>query len=78
MACGVLGSAAELVSGVERNVASGDRDALAANAHKLASASLAVGAMYLGWLGRRLEAAAPEAAADRTARVGPGGHRGMA
>jgi CheY-like chemotaxis protein/HPt (histidine-containing phosphotransfer) domain-containing protein len=55
-----LTSAAELVSGIERTVASGDRDALAANAHKLASASLAVGAMSLGWLGRRLETAAPE------------------
>jgi signal transduction histidine kinase/DNA-binding NarL/FixJ family response regulator len=65
-----LDSAAELVSGVERNVASGDRDALAADAHKLASASLAVGAMRLGWLGRRLEAAAPKATADELREIG--------
>jgi HPt (histidine-containing phosphotransfer) domain-containing protein len=58
-----LDTAARLVRGIDRNAASGDREALAEDAHKLASASLAVGAMCLGWLGRRLEAAAPEAPA---------------
>jgi HPt (histidine-containing phosphotransfer) domain-containing protein len=58
---GYLEAAADLLTGVEENAAGGDRQALAANAHKLASASLAVGAMFLGTLGRRLEAAAPDA-----------------
>jgi signal transduction histidine kinase/HPt (histidine-containing phosphotransfer) domain-containing protein/ActR/RegA family two-component response regulator len=58
-----LDAAAELVAGVERTVARGDRNALAANAHKLAGASLSVGAMCLGRLARRLEADAPEAPA---------------
>jgi signal transduction histidine kinase/HPt (histidine-containing phosphotransfer) domain-containing protein/ActR/RegA family two-component response regulator len=58
-----LDAAAELVASVERTVASADRDALAANAHKLAGASLSVGAMFLGQLARYLEAAAPKATA---------------
>jgi two-component system sensor histidine kinase EvgS len=58
-----LDSTSELVAGVGQSVAEADRDALEANAHKLASASLAVGAMRLGRLGRRLEAAASEAPA---------------
>ncbi|HTB43552.1 MAG TPA: ATP-binding protein [Acetobacteraceae bacterium] len=58
-----LASASGLIAGVEQDVASGNRDALAANAHKLASASLAAGAIRLGRLGRRLEAVAPEASA---------------
>jgi signal transduction histidine kinase/DNA-binding response OmpR family regulator len=65
-----LESAAELVAGVERNIASGDRDALAANAHKLASASLVVGATCLGCLGRRLEVAAPLAPVDDLRETG--------
>jgi signal transduction histidine kinase/FixJ family two-component response regulator/HPt (histidine-containing phosphotransfer) domain-containing protein len=56
-----LEAGAEMISDVERNIATGDRDALAGNAHKLASASLAVGAAILGRLGRRLETAAPAA-----------------
>lgn len=59
-----LDSAAEMVSCVGRNAAGGDRDAMAANAHKLAGASLAVGAMCLGGLARGLETAAPDAPAD--------------
>jgi signal transduction histidine kinase/DNA-binding NarL/FixJ family response regulator len=59
-----LDAAAGFVAGIERDVTGGDRDALAANAHKLASASLAVGAMSLGGLGRKLEAAAAAAPAS--------------
>lgn len=58
---GYLAAAGDLLTGIEQSAAGGDRQALAANAHKLASASLAVGAMFLGTLGRRLEAAAPDA-----------------
>ena len=58
-----LDTAADFIAGIERGAAGADRDELAANAHKLASASLAVGAARLGWLGRRLEAAAEEAPA---------------
>jgi signal transduction histidine kinase/DNA-binding NarL/FixJ family response regulator len=64
-----LDAAADLVSGVDRSVAGGDRDALAASAHKLASASLAVGATCLGWLGRRLETAAPAAPAPELRKI---------
>jgi signal transduction histidine kinase/DNA-binding response OmpR family regulator len=56
-----LDAAAELLDSIARSADAGDRDALAATAHKLASASLAVGAMQLGALGRRLEAAASHA-----------------
>jgi CheY-like chemotaxis protein/HPt (histidine-containing phosphotransfer) domain-containing protein len=65
-----LDAAADLVSDVERDVARGDRDALAANAHMLASASLAVGAICLGRIGRRLEAAAREAPAAELRETG--------
>jgi len=60
---GYLASAAELISGVERNVTSGNRDELTATARKLASASLAVGAVSVGWLARHLETAAAEVSA---------------
>jgi CheY-like chemotaxis protein/HPt (histidine-containing phosphotransfer) domain-containing protein len=56
-----LDSASELVAGIERSVIDGDRSVIGTNAHKLASASLAAGAIRLGRLGRRLEAAASEA-----------------
>jgi signal transduction histidine kinase/CheY-like chemotaxis protein/HPt (histidine-containing phosphotransfer) domain-containing protein len=58
-----LTAAERLVADVERNAATGDREFLTANAHKLAGASLAAGATDLGSLARRLEAAslwAPE------------------
>jgi two-component system sensor histidine kinase EvgS len=54
-----LASATTLVAEVEQSEAAGDRSVLAASAHKLAGASLAAGAIDLGWLARRLEAASP-------------------
>jgi putative two-component system response regulator len=62
-------SATQLLVGVERNAAGGDRRALAANAHKLASESLAVGAMRLGTLVRKLEAGVPEAPENELRRL---------
>jgi CheY-like chemotaxis protein/HPt (histidine-containing phosphotransfer) domain-containing protein len=54
-----LDSAHQLVADVECGIANGDRDLLTASAHKLAGASLAAGAIDLGWLARRLEAVSP-------------------
>jgi signal transduction histidine kinase/CheY-like chemotaxis protein/HPt (histidine-containing phosphotransfer) domain-containing protein len=54
-----LVTATELLAFVVQAAADGNRDPLRANVHKLASASLAVGAMRLGMLGRQLETAAP-------------------
>ena len=62
-------SATQLLAGVERSAADGDRHAVAADAHKLASKSLAVGAMRLGTLVRRLEAAAPHASEAELRRL---------
>jgi PAS domain S-box-containing protein len=56
-----LDAETEWLEGIAQSADAGDRDALAATAHKLAGASLAVGAMQLGALGRRLEAAAAQA-----------------
>ena len=68
-----LASAGQLVADVERSVACGDREDLAASAHKLAGASLAAGATDLGWLARLLEAASPRAPGpelhDMTAQI---------
>ena len=62
-------SADHLLAGVERSTAGGDRRALAANAHKLASESLAVGAKRLGTLVRGLEAAAAHASETELCRL---------
>jgi PAS domain S-box-containing protein len=56
-----LDAETEWLESIAQSAATGDRDALAATAHKLASASLAVGAIQLGALGRRLEQAASHA-----------------
>jgi signal transduction histidine kinase/CheY-like chemotaxis protein/HPt (histidine-containing phosphotransfer) domain-containing protein len=53
-----LVAATGLVDLVTQAVTDGDRDLLAAEAHKLASASLGVGAIRLGLLARQLEVAA--------------------
>lgn len=50
-----LASAEQLVADIDCGLASRDRRALAAGAHKLAGASLAVGARHLGSLARHLE-----------------------
>lgn len=64
-----LAAATELLAAVKRHAVGGDRQALAANIHKLASASLAVGAMRLGMLSRQLEAAAPRASEPELHRL---------
>ena len=64
-----LAVTAELLADVERSAAGGERAALAAHAHKLASASLAVGATHLGMLGRELETAAPHASPTELRRI---------
>jgi signal transduction histidine kinase/CheY-like chemotaxis protein/HPt (histidine-containing phosphotransfer) domain-containing protein len=56
-----LETAAALMSDIEQSMGDGDRFVLAARAHNLASASLAVGAMVLGERGRGLETAASAA-----------------
>jgi signal transduction histidine kinase/CheY-like chemotaxis protein/HPt (histidine-containing phosphotransfer) domain-containing protein len=53
-------AAARLVLEIERSAAAEDRSALATSAHNLAGASLAAGAVCLGGIGRRLEAAASD------------------
>jgi signal transduction histidine kinase/HPt (histidine-containing phosphotransfer) domain-containing protein/ActR/RegA family two-component response regulator len=58
-----LEAADAMLADLQRSAAAGDREAVADQAHKLASASLAVGAMTLGTLARRLEAAAKDASA---------------
>ncbi|HEY1933570.1 MAG TPA: ATP-binding protein [Acetobacteraceae bacterium] len=56
-----LATSAELLSELQQYGSAGQRPALRETAHKLASASLAVGAMRLGTLARSLETAAPHA-----------------
>jgi signal transduction histidine kinase/DNA-binding NarL/FixJ family response regulator len=56
-----LVSAIDLAARIRQAAVSGDRSGLGASAHRLAGASLSVGAMRLGALARELEAAAPNA-----------------
>ncbi len=56
-----LAASSELVARMEQMAADRDWDGMAAEVHKLASASLGVGAIRLGILARQLETAAPGA-----------------
>jgi CheY-like chemotaxis protein len=64
-----IAATGEQLAAIARSAAAGERDAVAATAHKLAGASLAVGAKQLGALARRLEQAAPHAPAPELRRM---------
>jgi HPt (histidine-containing phosphotransfer) domain-containing protein len=64
-----LAAASEFVQQIDLLAAACGRDAIAAEAHKLASASLGVGAMRLGLLARQLETTAHRAPAQELRRL---------
>ncbi len=64
-----LAAATELVDRIEHMAVERDWDAMAAEAHKLAGASLGVGAIRLGMLARQLETAAPGAPEPELSRL---------